>query len=250
LKRLTAGKNKALLGRDAGLKDTTFSSYIATKSIPRADIALKMARVLGVPLAWLADEDAGFPYPESKNFPSAESLSDGRLLDELARRYRRAILDFFDEVDKALTFDWSRAADEAAATNPTENLTPNAERGRQLLHSVQAKFNRLGKDFDLEFFSMIHHDLLPGADRDFERLTRHAANEAWLKFEEKPDISRFSDAIRKRPDWAQSESKEADDINETTAIIHAHLVSNQRPKSNQAVKELIGKSRTKSSRKK
>ena len=46
-----------------GLAPTAISNYIASGSIPRADIALKIARAVGVPLDWLIDDSQDFPPP-------------------------------------------------------------------------------------------------------------------------------------------------------------------------------------------
>jgi hypothetical protein len=61
LKFLFAEINKAKAARSVGLPVSTISSYIAQGSMPRADIALKIARASGVSLEWLVDDAQGMP---------------------------------------------------------------------------------------------------------------------------------------------------------------------------------------------
>jgi hypothetical protein len=63
LRSLGAGVNKSARGVGVGLKPNTISTYMVKGSIPRADIALKMARALGVDVAWLIDDAAPWPPP-------------------------------------------------------------------------------------------------------------------------------------------------------------------------------------------
>ena len=89
LERLIAGRNKAELARQAGLTaDTAISNYLHRKgSIPRADIALKIARALAVDFAWLVDDEADWPPPTGDSSPSLALASDDDLMQEAARRY-------------------------------------------------------------------------------------------------------------------------------------------------------------------
>jgi transcriptional regulator with XRE-family HTH domain len=63
LSALAEGKNRAELARGVGLKATLLSDYINKGYMPRADIALKIARALGVDVAWLIDDAAPWPPP-------------------------------------------------------------------------------------------------------------------------------------------------------------------------------------------
>lgn len=74
LRLLTDGQNKARIGRCSGLGTTTISNYIAKGSMPRADIAVKMASALNVPIDWLCDDDRDWPPPSSTE-PSAPASS-------------------------------------------------------------------------------------------------------------------------------------------------------------------------------
>lgn len=89
IKKLSSGINKASACKAAGLSVTTISNYIAMGSIPRADIALKIAKALNVPLAWLVDDSADFPVPTPAEAPTAAQLSDEDLAAEVARRLVR-----------------------------------------------------------------------------------------------------------------------------------------------------------------
>lgn len=59
--RLCEDRNKSKLSRRAGLSSTGISSYIAKGCLPRLDIALRIARAIGVSLDWLADDTANWP---------------------------------------------------------------------------------------------------------------------------------------------------------------------------------------------
>jgi transcriptional regulator with XRE-family HTH domain len=71
LTRLVADRNKSEVSRRAGLIHTAVSSYIARGCIPRADIAMRIARALNVSVEWLLDDSAGWP-PVWANYPEAE----------------------------------------------------------------------------------------------------------------------------------------------------------------------------------
>jgi transcriptional regulator with XRE-family HTH domain len=72
LRVLTEDRIKSVLCRRAGLPPTAISDYIAKNQIPRADKALKLARVLQVDLAWLLDDTRGLPVIHA-NYPDAKT---------------------------------------------------------------------------------------------------------------------------------------------------------------------------------
>jgi transcriptional regulator with XRE-family HTH domain len=100
------GLNKARAARDAGLPESTISSYLSKhKSLPRIDIAFKIAKAIGVPLEWLADDRADWPPP----IPAAgvvENIQDGFLMREVCRRLRLASMDVKERIEKAERIDW------------------------------------------------------------------------------------------------------------------------------------------------
>lgn len=61
LKRLTEDRRCTVLSRRAGLPPTALSDYIAKGHTPRADTALRIARVLGVSVEWLIDDAQEWP---------------------------------------------------------------------------------------------------------------------------------------------------------------------------------------------
>jgi transcriptional regulator with XRE-family HTH domain len=106
LRRLGADRNKSKAGVEAGLAPTAISSYIAKKSVPRADIALKIARAFQVPLDWLVDDAQDWPAPEGL----ARGLSDDELLAEICRRYERVAGQLQAVISRCQNVHWPTAA--------------------------------------------------------------------------------------------------------------------------------------------
>ena len=119
LRRLAPTINKSRAARAVGLKANAISTYMAKGSLPRIDIALKIALALGVPLDWLADDQQDFP-PPAKASSSIRDFGDADLVHDLAQRYRSAKLDFLNEADRVKQFDWERAARDAERLGPNE----------------------------------------------------------------------------------------------------------------------------------
>src|SRR5438552_1110885 len=122
LKRATEGKKRSDLARRANLNPKVISNYINRKStIPRADIAAKIAKALDVTVEWLFDDAQGWPPPQPVTVTPA-SFSDQELMRELAIRWRNALLDFISAADAAEEFDWQRATREVQRTPPGKPL--------------------------------------------------------------------------------------------------------------------------------
>ena len=85
LKRLAAEINQSKAAKSVGLAPSTIGAYIAKGSIPRGDIAVKLARALNGPVDWLCDDARDWPPPTTMAAP----LSNEELLVELARRLAR-----------------------------------------------------------------------------------------------------------------------------------------------------------------
>src|SRR3954471_10095372 len=100
LKRRAAEINKSKAGIAAGLKANTISSYLAKRSVPRADIAFKIARALDVPLDWLLDDAQGWP-PPPVNKPTLAVTSDDDLMAEVRRRYRFQAVRLYAAMERA-----------------------------------------------------------------------------------------------------------------------------------------------------
>jgi transcriptional regulator with XRE-family HTH domain len=91
LRAVSEGVNKARAGKAAGMRSTTISNYIATRSIPRADIALKLARALGVSLEWLVDDAQGMPpVRDDTETPLARTVLTAAFLAHMAASMRHA----------------------------------------------------------------------------------------------------------------------------------------------------------------
>ena len=66
LTRLCDGRNFSALERRAGLPKNTLTRTLAGQ-MPRAVLAVKIARELGVPTDWLFDEERDWPPPSREN---------------------------------------------------------------------------------------------------------------------------------------------------------------------------------------
>jgi hypothetical protein len=71
LARLTGGRIKSQVAREAGLPQTTVSDYINKGYIPRADLALRLAKALDVSVEWLIDDEQGWPPPSPQSAPAS-----------------------------------------------------------------------------------------------------------------------------------------------------------------------------------
>jgi transcriptional regulator with XRE-family HTH domain len=61
LRRLTLDHNRAAVCRRAGLSENSIHRILARKQTPRADVAARIARALGVDPGWLIDDNRGWP---------------------------------------------------------------------------------------------------------------------------------------------------------------------------------------------
>lgn len=61
LTRLTEDRHKAKVSRRAGLPSTAIYDYVSKGFRPRAEPALRLARVLGVSVEWLIDDTQAWP---------------------------------------------------------------------------------------------------------------------------------------------------------------------------------------------
>jgi len=203
LRRLTEDKNKAEVARKAGLKATMISDYISKEYVPRADIALKMARALQVPLEWLVDDAQDWPPPKPKEQPSVRDIADSELLREVATRERHAILEFYEAAEGAESIDWKRATEELESLQAADPLPDRVQQAIMALLSVQAKFSRVTMDFSVHFFSTLNHESLPGSDRSIDDMQAGPAF-ALGRLDNREDVKHFHELVKNRPEWIES----------------------------------------------
>jgi transcriptional regulator with XRE-family HTH domain len=171
LRRLGQEVNKAKAAESVGLAATTISNYIAKGSTPRADIALKIARALQVPLEWLVDDAQGWPPPKSSNNGShAGLLTDGELIGELLHRRRLAQLDLLEKLERAERVNWSDLHRRLVAVPPEGPIPRDLVADVSLVFSLFVSYARFFKQFDLAFHERVHGGALPTGGRKHEDL--------------------------------------------------------------------------------
>lgn len=121
LRRLAENKNTAELCRAVGLNPTAISDYISKGYTPRADIALKFAKALNVPLEWLVDDHLGFPAPQQG--PTLDLCTDDQLMNEVSLRYARLAVEMLDKLPDLEAVDWKKSyADLLAASERARSM--------------------------------------------------------------------------------------------------------------------------------
>lgn len=104
------GWSHAELARRAGLHQRAVSYMIAGEREPRVRDAVSIARTLGVPIAWLFDDEQPLPPPPPSERLLPADITERTLVDELARRRElirkdmRAIASDFTE-DRCIHLD-------------------------------------------------------------------------------------------------------------------------------------------------
>src|SRR5258707_4792390 len=109
LAAVTKGRSRAELSREAKLPTNAISDYINKGHLPRMDTALAIAKVLGVSLAWLADDSRDFP-PVKAAGNEVALHPDEELMMEVARRYRLEVLCMRSIAQTIRETDWSQVA--------------------------------------------------------------------------------------------------------------------------------------------
>jgi transcriptional regulator with XRE-family HTH domain len=165
LHRVSQGINKSEALRGVGLKPNTISTYLAKKnSLPRADIAFKISRALNVPVAWLLDDDQGWPPPSIEK-PGIGSIGDDELVLELARRYRRLALRCLSIVEVLEKARWEEVARQIFALPFGAKLPAEVEKAREVLWFAATMLEFSKTTFDPKIQADLHHSEMPGSER-------------------------------------------------------------------------------------
>lgn len=61
LRRLVQDMNKSAVARRAGISPQAIDSYVRLGNVPLIDSAVRLARALGVDIAWLIDDERDWP---------------------------------------------------------------------------------------------------------------------------------------------------------------------------------------------
>ena len=156
------GLNKARAARDVGLPESTISNYLATdESLPRIDIAAKIAKAIHVPLQWLADDAADWPPPEV--IDPLERMDDDILMFEVCKRHRRELKPFFQAIECAEKEDWKGILDAFVGWKPGD---PLPEKAKDVPHAAVFRWGlpRI-QEHNPWVASGKFHDRLWGADK-------------------------------------------------------------------------------------
>jgi transcriptional regulator with XRE-family HTH domain len=190
------GLNKARAARDASLPESTISSYLSKRaSLPRIDIAVKIAKALRVPVEWLGDESQDWPPPVLE--PDTLFLaSDHELLVEVARRFRLVAVRLYDELERAKEIDWTRIAAEILKVPLDEKIPQNLQRTARIPHTISALAEEVIR-FDPSLVAIGVHDEMPGRDLDPDYLTSSYLLECNLKLpNELPGLRQVQELYR------------------------------------------------------
>jgi transcriptional regulator with XRE-family HTH domain len=201
LKKCGQDVNKAKAGETAGLGPTTISNYIAKGSIPRADIALKIARALDVPFEWLIDPDQSWPPPaKSKSERSLTDVPYTELGRELGRRYRLELLDVLAALDHANREDWSSAIEAVRSLKPDHPIPPRAARLMAQLQRIIEQTLTVTLRYDVRLVADFLHDQLPGRDRPIEEMTYTAVLTRFFHIQQSKGLLPLIDWMNEHPE--------------------------------------------------
>ena len=163
LRKSAAEKNQSQRARSVGLKANTISSYLAKRSMPRADIAFKIACALEVPLDWLLDDKQDWPPPTPEKQPLSR-MSDDDLMREVATRFRRDALRLIEAVESIERTDWQKLANDIARL-PHVSKLPDELRPSLRASHANPVYAFLRFTYDIRRYAREHHKELPGAER-------------------------------------------------------------------------------------
>ncbi len=141
------------------------------------------------------------------------------------RRYRLAQLDVLGEAARIKEVDWEAAADAAERMKPGEKMPDAVRRTAVLLHSFQAKFNRISGSLDVERFCIVHHNELPGGDRPIGEFERVSRGDVWWRITQLPGLERFGKLAGNHPEWINSRMKKLDDEHESRSAEYISAVA-------------------------
>ena len=110
LAKLTSGRNRADLSRQAGLPPNAISDYVNKNYLPRLDTARALAAVLNVSIDWLADDAMGWPAPPVGK--AASTLTTEELVAELGTRASGPARAMLAKIIRAEKIDWVSVANE------------------------------------------------------------------------------------------------------------------------------------------
>ena len=162
------------------------SNYINRGSVPRADIALAIAKALSVPLEWLVDETQGLPPPQAMKF-TASVLSDDELMDEVARRYRQQVLRFRSRAAMLEHLDWKNFSAVLLKVPPTEPLPDKLQQIQNVIWLQTTEMYFAEGAYDPKTHAKEQHARMPGSDLPVEEL------------ELRRQIERISNFVRANP---------------------------------------------------
>jgi len=160
--------NKSKAAREVGLPDSTISNYLVKHdSLPRIDIACKIARAIRVPLSWLADDDADWPPPDPDANKSLIFAEDDKLMAEVARRQRLRMLLSFGNADELEKMNWDELWGKIKGLSDEDAFNLVGGDVASALMLLQRSWHDIDEYNPLAFAAR-HHSELPGNDRPMD----------------------------------------------------------------------------------
>lgn len=185
------GLNKSKAAREAGLPESTISNYLVKEeSLPRIDIAAKIAKAIRVPLEWLADDAADWPPPD-KSPNSLESVNQDILMRQICVRHRRILLELLNILVVAEKCDWSKVND-FGGWKPGESLPDGLGFLLGTIALLEDAVDRI-RWLDPWFASQVRHRELEGGTRPESEFRRREVESRLTLLTELPD---FKQAIK------------------------------------------------------
>ena len=159
LAELVAPGRRSKMALAAGLPPNAISDYINKGYLPKLDTALALAKVLGVSLDWLANDEL-LPPPPRPTDSAIQNVPEGFLMREVCRRLRLASIDVRELIDKANRVDWQSIIDQLLSQPADSPFPPGVDHEIRLAASLFFADSSLRK-FEASYAMKAHWRDLP-----------------------------------------------------------------------------------------
>lgn len=172
------GRPKTRVADAAGLTPQTLQNYLSGTE-PRPDVAVRLARTLGVDPVWLCDDE----QPAAVDAPprAGSSLSNSELTAEMARRLVSASRDIRQLLDEAEACDWWGLA-ESMVSAGVEGAGTTIGKLAQVVHA-DALLQAITVELNPVAWIYNHQDELLTEGEDVEQLLAPALSRRVVEIE-------------------------------------------------------------------